>query len=161
MDLMYVLRQTGGIEAIASQLGIPPAMAEACAGALLPAIVGGFSKQSEAAGGGEGGLGQLIDEYQVGAAVGLWPAVGARSTLTGRQMTHRWDPGLQCRRDTMTGTFGVHHESGLVGARRSWAPWGQRLHRRALVAVVIALVVGLSPDRGGPERPSLVVVWYR
>ncbi len=60
MDLMNVLRQTGGIEAIASQLGIPPAMAEAGAGALLPAIVGGFSKQSEAAGGGEGGLGSLI-----------------------------------------------------------------------------------------------------
>ena len=60
MDMMEMLRASGGIEAVASQLGIPPAMAEAGAGALLPAIVGGFQKQTEASGGGEGGLGSLI-----------------------------------------------------------------------------------------------------
>ena len=59
-DLINILQQTGGISAIASQLGIPPALAEAGAGALLPAIVGGFSKQADSAGGGEGGLGSLI-----------------------------------------------------------------------------------------------------
>ena len=69
-DLISILQQTGGISAIASQLGIPPAMAEAGAGALLPAIVGGFSKQAEsgdgmaaaepAGGGMGGGLGGLI-----------------------------------------------------------------------------------------------------
>ena len=58
-DFINILLQTGGITAIAQQLGIPPAMAEAGAGALLPAIVGGMSKQANAAGGGEGGLGSL------------------------------------------------------------------------------------------------------
>ena len=58
-DFINILQQTGGITAIAQQLGIPPAMAEAGAGALLPAIVGGMSKQANAAGGGEGGLGSL------------------------------------------------------------------------------------------------------
>ena len=58
-DFINILQQTGGIAAIANQLGIPPAMAEAGAGALLPAIVGGMSKQANAAGGGEGGLGSL------------------------------------------------------------------------------------------------------
>lgn len=58
-DLINILQQTGGISAIANQLGIPPAMAEAGAGALLPAIVGGMSKQAQAQGGGEAGLGGL------------------------------------------------------------------------------------------------------
>lgn len=60
-DLIAILQQTGGISAIANQLGIPPQMAEAGAGALLPAIVGGMSKQANAAGGGEGGLGSLVN----------------------------------------------------------------------------------------------------
>ena len=59
-DLISILHQTGGIGAIASQLGISPQVAEAGAAALLPAVVGGFSKQADAAGGGEGGLGSLI-----------------------------------------------------------------------------------------------------
>lgn len=61
MDVMDVLRRSGGVEAIAKQLGIPPAMASAGAEALLPAVMGGFQKQSQAAGGGETGLGSLID----------------------------------------------------------------------------------------------------
>ena len=60
MDLVNILQQSGGITAIANQLGIPPAMAEAGASALLPAIVGGMSNHAEGAGGGEGGLGSLI-----------------------------------------------------------------------------------------------------
>ena len=58
-DFINILQQTGGIAAIANQLGIPPAMAEAGAGALLPAIVGGMSKQAQAQGGGDAGLGGL------------------------------------------------------------------------------------------------------
>jgi hypothetical protein len=64
MDLMDILRQTGGVAAIANQLGIPPAMAEAGAGALLPAIVGGFTKHSDANGGGDTGLGSLVGMLQ-------------------------------------------------------------------------------------------------
>lgn len=60
MDVMDVLRRSGGVEALAKQLGIPPAVASQGAEALLPAILGGFKKQSDAAGGGEPGLGSLI-----------------------------------------------------------------------------------------------------
>ena len=59
-DLISILQQTGGIGAIASQLGISPQVAEAGVAALLPAVVGGFSKQADTAGGGESGLGSLI-----------------------------------------------------------------------------------------------------
>lgn len=60
-DLINILQQTGGIGAIAQQLGISPEVAEAGAGALLPAVVGGFNKTAEAQGGGAGGLGGLIN----------------------------------------------------------------------------------------------------
>lgn len=60
MDVMDMLRRSGGVDAIAKQLGIPPATAAAGAEALVPAIVGGFRKQGEAVGGGDAGLGSLI-----------------------------------------------------------------------------------------------------
>jgi len=64
MDLMDILRQTGGVNAIASQLGISPETAEAGAKSLLPAIIGGFSKHSDANGGGDTGLGSLVGMLQ-------------------------------------------------------------------------------------------------
>jgi hypothetical protein len=60
MDMLDMLRATGGLNAIAGQLGISPEMAATGASVLLPAVVGGFAKQSDVAGGGEGGLGSLI-----------------------------------------------------------------------------------------------------
>lgn len=60
MDVMDVLRRSGGVEAMARELGIPPTVASQGAEALLPAVLGGFRKQTEAAGGGETGLGSLI-----------------------------------------------------------------------------------------------------
>lgn len=60
MDMMEMLRRSGGLESMAQQLGIPPAMAATGAEVLLPAIVGGFQKRTDAAGGGETGLGGLI-----------------------------------------------------------------------------------------------------
>lgn len=60
MNMMDMLQQSGGLDAIAKQLGIPSEMAAAGAGALVPAIVGGFQKQSDQSGGGDTGLGGLI-----------------------------------------------------------------------------------------------------
>ena len=60
MDMLDMLRATGGLNAIAGQLGISPEMAATGASVLLPAVVGGFQKQADAAGGGAGGLGDLI-----------------------------------------------------------------------------------------------------
>ena len=61
MDMMDILVRSGGVEAIAKQLGVPPAMAEMGAKALLPAVVGGFKKQTAEAGGGDTRLGSLIN----------------------------------------------------------------------------------------------------
>lgn len=57
MSMLDILVKSGGIEAIAGQLGIPKETARAGAEALLPAVVGGFKKQGQAQ---QGGLGDLI-----------------------------------------------------------------------------------------------------
>ena len=57
MDLSNILVQSGAIDGIANQLGIPPAMARAGAGALLPSILGGMKGQAQQQ---SGGLGDLI-----------------------------------------------------------------------------------------------------
>ena len=56
MNLTDILAQAGGIESMANQLGIPPAVAKQGADALLPAILGGFKKQAQSGGGGAAGL---------------------------------------------------------------------------------------------------------
>ena len=56
MNLTDILAQAGGIESMAKELGIPPAMAKQGAEALLPAILGGFKKQAQSGGGGAQGL---------------------------------------------------------------------------------------------------------
>lgn len=63
MQLMDILKQTGGIEAIAGQLGLSPSVAQAGAEALLPAILGGFSKQdAPVAASSSGGLGAILEQ---------------------------------------------------------------------------------------------------
>ncbi len=57
MDISSILVQSGAIDGIANQLGIPPAMARAGAGALLPSILGGMKGQAQQQ---SGGLGDLI-----------------------------------------------------------------------------------------------------
>ena len=71
MNLTDILAQAGGIESMAKELGVPPAMAKQGADALLPAILGGFKKQAQAGGGVEG-LGGLLGQLGGG---GLLDAV--------------------------------------------------------------------------------------
>lgn len=60
MDMLDMLKKSGGLEAMAGQLGVSPAMAQSGAEALLPAILGGFKKRSQAGGGGQAGIGDLV-----------------------------------------------------------------------------------------------------
>lgn len=77
MNLTDILAQAGGIEAMANQLGIPPAMAKQGADALLPAILGGFKKQAQSGGGVEG-LGGLLG--QLGGGGLLDSVLGPQAT---------------------------------------------------------------------------------
>jgi hypothetical protein len=61
MQITDILAQTGGLQSMARELGISEQQAASGAGALLPAILGGFKKQAPAQG-GLGGLGDLLGQ---------------------------------------------------------------------------------------------------
>lgn len=72
MDIAGILKQTGAIGQVAQQLGIDEQVAQAGTAALLPAILGGFKKTTQAQPGGLGGLGGLLDQLGGG---GLYDSV--------------------------------------------------------------------------------------
>lgn len=72
MNIKDILMQSGGVDVIARELGVPPAMAKAGAEALLPAILGGFKKQAQAQPTGLEGLGGMLGQLGGG---GLLDAV--------------------------------------------------------------------------------------
>ena len=72
MDIASILKQTGAIGSIAQQLGVNEQVAEAGAEALLPAILGGFKKTTQAQPGGLEGLGGLLGQLGGG---GLFDSV--------------------------------------------------------------------------------------
>jgi hypothetical protein len=61
MDIADILRQSGGFDAIARELGVSQTQAAQGAEALLPAILGGFKKQAQGGGGLEG-MGDLLGQ---------------------------------------------------------------------------------------------------
>jgi hypothetical protein len=80
MDVSDLIKQFGGMQQVASELGITPQQAQAGTSALLPAILGGFKKQAQASG-GLGGLGGLLG--QLGGGGLLDNVLGPQPTNTG------------------------------------------------------------------------------
>lgn len=60
MDIDDILARTGGLEAMARDLGVSEADAARGAAELLPAILGGFKKQAQSQPAGLAGLGGLL-----------------------------------------------------------------------------------------------------
>ena len=60
MQIADVLRQMGGLQSIASELGVSESQAASGAAALAPAIIGGFKKQVQSQPTGLEGLGGLL-----------------------------------------------------------------------------------------------------
>ncbi|CAM5197843.1 hypothetical protein CDEN61S_03425 [Castellaniella denitrificans] len=78
MRITDILAQAGGLESIAHQLGITETQAASGAQALLPAVMGGFQKQAQGAGGLDGLLAEFGGPGLAGDAAGLEPADAAR-----------------------------------------------------------------------------------
>ncbi len=60
MQINDILAQMGGIESMARELGVSQRDVASGADALVPAILGGFKKQTQSQGGGLEGLGGLL-----------------------------------------------------------------------------------------------------
>lgn len=67
MDINDILSQTGGIQSMAQELGVSESQARSGAAALLPAILGGFKKQTQAQPSGLDGLGGLLGQLGGGS----------------------------------------------------------------------------------------------
>lgn len=140
MDMMDMLRASGGLDAIAGQLGIPPEMAAAGAGALLPAIVGGFQKQSDAGGGGAGGLGGLI-----GMLGGLGGA-GLADNVLGAEPTD-----VNKGNDILGQIFGSKDVSRTVAGHASDQTGIDPELLKKMLPILAMLVGGYLSSRGGGQ----------
>ena len=81
MDITEILSQMGGLQSMAKELGITESQAASGAGALAPAILGGFRKAQGQAG-GFAGLGGLLS--QLGGSGLLDNVLGKEPTDVGR-----------------------------------------------------------------------------
>jgi hypothetical protein len=82
MQISDILRQTGGLQSMASELGISEGQAASGAAALAPAILGGFKKQAQSQPGGLEGLGGLLS--QLGSGGLLEDVVASKPTDVSR-----------------------------------------------------------------------------
>ena len=62
MQIQDILAQMGGLQSVARELGVSESDVASGAGALLPAILGGFKKQAQAQPSGLDGLGGLLGQ---------------------------------------------------------------------------------------------------
>ena len=62
MQLMDILNQVGGVQAMAREFGVTESQAASGAAVLLPAILGGFKRQAQPQTGGLEGLGGLLGQ---------------------------------------------------------------------------------------------------
>lgn len=140
-DIINILQQTGGISAIAEQLGIPPQMAEAGAGALLPAIVGGMSKQAQAQGGGEGGLGGLIN------ILGSLGGAGLAENVLGPEPTQ-----VEKGNDVLGQIFGSKEVSRTVADHASGQTGIDPSILKKMLPLLAMLVAGYFSHQAGGEQ---------
>jgi len=82
MNIDDILRQTGGLQSLAREVGISESQAASGAAALLPALLGGFQKQAQSQPGGFEGLGGLL--AQLGGVGLLENVLSPQPTDVGR-----------------------------------------------------------------------------
>ena len=78
MNIADILAQSGALDSVAQELGIDSQTAAAGAAVLLPAILGGFKNQAQAAPGGLEGLGSILGNLGGGGL--LDAVVGSQAT---------------------------------------------------------------------------------
>lgn len=135
MNLTDILAQAGGIDSMAKQLGVPPAIAKQGAEALLPAILGGFSKQAQAGGGA--GLGGLLGQLGGG---GLLDAVlGAQTAPV--------DQG----NDVLGQIFGSKDVSRTVAGHAAEQTGIDSGTLKKMLPILAMLVAGYMAKQGGGQ----------
>lgn len=136
MNLTDILSQAGGIESMAKDLGIPPALAKQGAEALLPAILGGFKKQAQGSGGVEG-LGGLLGQLGGG---------GLLDAVLGPQPTP-----VEAGNDVLGQIFGTKEVSRSVAGDAAAKTGIDAGTLKKMLPILAMLVAGYMAKQGGGE----------
>lgn len=141
MDIASMLANSGALESAAREMGIDTQTAAAGAAVLLPAVLGGFKKQAQAAPGGLDGFGAILGQMGGG---GLFDAV------VGNQPTPV-DQG-----NAILGQiFGSREVSREVAGNAAAQSGISADTLKRLLPVVAMLVAGyLARQGGGQAQPS-------
>ncbi|WP_374526121.1 DUF937 domain-containing protein [Sphingopyxis sp.] len=134
MNLSDILTQAGGIESMANQLGVSPAVAAQGAEALLPAILGGFKTQAQNAGGIEG-LGGLLGQLGGG---------GLLDAVLGSQATP-----VQAGNDVLGQIFGSKDVSRTVADHAAGQTGLDSGLLKQMLPILAMMVAGYLAKQGG------------
>lgn len=137
MDMISVLKQSGAIGSIAQQLGVNEQVAEAGAGALLPAILGGFKKTAQAQPSGLDGLGGLLGQLGGG---GLFDSVVSPDPTPVEQGN-----------DVLGQIFGSKDVSRTVADHASGQTGIDPALLKKMLPILAMLVAGYMAKQGGGE----------
>ena len=129
MDIMQMLQSSGGLDAIAGQIGISPEEAERGAGALLPSVLDGFGRADESR--LEGQLDQLGGDALADNVVGPEPTDLAK----GNQL--------------LGGIFGSKDVSRQVAGEAAQATGLSQDTLKKMLPILAMLVGGLLMKRSG------------
>lgn len=138
MDMLDMLQRSGGLDAMAGQLGISPAEAATGAEALLPAVLGGFKKRSQAGGAGQAGIGDLVGMLGgLGGGGLLDNVVGPQPTDVGRG------------NEVLGQIFGSKDVSRTVAGHASQQTGLDPALLKQMLPILAMLVGGYLSSRGG------------
>ncbi|WP_417621448.1 DUF937 domain-containing protein [Parasphingorhabdus sp.] len=140
MNIMDVLQQSGGIGTMAKELGINESVAEVGAAALLPAILGGFKKTTQAQPSGLEGLGGLLGQLGGG---------GLLDSVLGTQPTPV-DKG----NEVLGQIFGSKEVSRTVAAGAEQQTGISSDLLKKMLPVVAMMVAGYMAKQGGSSADS-------
>ncbi len=139
MNLTDILAQAGGIESMAKELGVPPAIAKQGADALLPAILGGFKKQAQSGGGIEG-LGGLLGQLGGG---------GLLDAVLGSQPTP-----VEQGNDVLGQIFGSKDVSRTVAGQAASQTGLDSGLLKKMLPILAMMVAGYMAKQGGQPGES-------
>jgi len=138
MQINDVLAQMGGLQSMARELGISEQQAARGAEALVPAILGGFKKQAQAAPSGIGGLGELLGSLGGGSL--LDNVLGNQPTDVGRG------------NDVLGQIFGSKDVSRTVAQGASARSGLDPSLLKRMLPMLAMMVAGYMAKRGGTAQ---------
>lgn len=142
MQISDILDQMGGLQSMASELGVSEQQAASGASALLPAILGGFKKQAQAQPTGLAGLGGLLE--QLGGSSLLDEVLAPKAT------------NLSRGNDVLGQIFGTKDVSRAVAQNASSQSGLDPALLKKMLPMLAMLVAGFMARQqgGGAQRRS-------